>query len=113
MQKRETSSCGGFLFLLAFEHAGLERMALEQAIELGAVAAGKAGRLRHVTPGYLQDSYQVVALEGPPRLVQRGERRVGDVQRLAHQRLGNDLGGSEGNGLLDDIEKLAHVALAT
>src|SRR5690348_14622520 len=107
----EIASCGGLLLLRrALEHARLERMALEQAVELGAVAAGESRGLGYVAAGYLQDSYQVVALEGLARLVERRERRVGDVERLAHQRLRDDLGRGERYRLLHHVQKLAHVA---
>src|SRR5436309_2562987 len=74
------------------EHAGLERMALEQAVELGAVPACQARRLGDVAAGDLEDAHQVVALEGFSRLVERRERGVAGVERLAHQRFRNHLG---------------------
>src|SRR4030088_691676 len=62
-------------------------MAFQQPVELGAVAPGQARRLGDVAPGDLEDAHQVVALEGPARLIQRRERRVGRIERLAHPRL--------------------------
>ena len=79
-------------FDITLEHAGLERVALEQAVELGAVAPGEARRLGDVAAGDLEDAHQVVALEGAARLVQRRERGVAGVQRLAHQRFRDHLG---------------------
>src|SRR5262245_61810881 len=64
------------------EHPRFKRMAFQEAVELGAVAPRKARRLGHVAPGDLQDPHQVVALEGLPRLVQRRQRAVGNIQCL-------------------------------
>ena len=93
-----------------FEHPRLERVAVEQAVELGAVAAGEARRLRDVARGDLEDARQVVALERAPRLVERRERRIAGVERLAHQRRRNHVGRRERHRLLDHVQQLAHVA---
>src|SRR5512138_960568 len=107
----ETGSCGRFLLLArSLEHAGLERMALEQAVELGAVAPRKARCLGDVAAGDLEDAHEVIALESLARLVERRERSVGDVERLPHEGLRNDLGRGERHGLLDHVQQLAHVA---
>src|SRR4029079_8380452 len=101
----KTSSCRRLLLLRrALEHPGLERMALEQPVELRAVTTRQARRLGYVTAGDLQDSYQVVALERLARFVERRERGVGHVERLAHQRLGDHLGRGERDRLLDDVQ---------
>src|SRR5882672_9384845 len=54
--------------------------------------------------------YPVVALERAARLIQRRERRVGRIERLAHQRLRDHLGARQRHRLLQHIEQLPHVA---
>ena len=62
--------------------------ALQQAVELGAVAAGKARGLADVAAGDLQDAHQVLALERLARLVERRELAFLAVQRLPDERVG-------------------------
>src|SRR6185503_15308183 len=108
---RVPSSCGCLLLLCAtLEHTGFERMALEQAVELGAVAAGEARRLGYVAARDLQYADEVVAFKGLARFVERRERGIGHVERLAHERFRDHLGGGKRDGLLHHVEELAHVA---
>src|SRR5690242_658949 len=92
--ERGAFSCGGLLLVFAataLEHAGLERMALEQPVELRAVATGEARGLGHIAAGDLEYTHQIVALECLARFIQRRERRIGHVERLAYQRLRDHL----------------------
>src|SRR4029079_19747759 len=68
------------------EHSGLEPMALQQLVELGAVALGELRRLRDVAAGYLQEPDQVVALERLARLLERYERGGVLLERRGHER---------------------------
>src|SRR5882724_298596 len=66
-----TQLCSSAFFLnIALEHSRLEGVALEQAVELGAVAPGEARGLGHVAAGDFQDSNQITSFEGLPRRVQ-------------------------------------------
>jgi len=85
-------------------------MTLEQAVKLRAIAAGEPGRFRHVATRYFKDAHEIVALKRLARLIQRGQCRVGDVERLAHQGLGNDFRRRERNRLLHYVQELPHVA---
>src|SRR5690606_20375365 len=55
------------------ERRRLEPVALEQLVELGAVAPGEPRRLRDVARGDLQQLHEVVVLEAAARLLERGE----------------------------------------
>src|SRR4051812_11101407 len=83
--------------LCCLEHSGLEGVALEQAVELGAVASGEACGLRHVAACYFQDSYQIIPLERLARLIEGRERGVCDIDRLANERFGDHFRGGKGH----------------
>src|SRR6266849_9397471 len=51
--------------LFGFEHLRLELVALEQLVELGAIALRELRRLGHAAAGDAQDANQVFALKAP------------------------------------------------
>src|SRR5437899_13050214 len=61
--------------LFGLEHLRLELVALEQLVELGAIALRKLRRPGHAAAGDAQDPNQVFALEGSPRLLERRKLR--------------------------------------
>src|SRR6059036_1781760 len=96
--------------LFGFEHLRLELVALEQLVELGAIALRELRRLGHAAAGDAQDANQVFALEGSPRLLERGELRGLLLQRLLDERGGHDARSAESNRLFDHVDELPHVA---
>src|SRR5690348_2679018 len=79
---------------LGLEHLRLELVALGQLVELGAIALRELGRLRYAAPRYAQYADQVLALESPPRLLERGELCGLFLQRLLDERCGDDARGT-------------------
>src|SRR5262245_35100507 len=53
------------------EHRGVEVMALQQLVELGAIALRQSRRLRHVAIGDLEQLGQIIALELEARGLER------------------------------------------
>lgn len=51
---------------LILELGGIERVPMQELVELGAIAAGEASRLGDVAAGHLQQADQIVELELPP-----------------------------------------------
>src|SRR5712664_793082 len=61
--------------LFGLEHLRLEFVALEQLVELGAIALRELRRLGHAASRDAQDANQVFPLESAPRLLEGGELR--------------------------------------
>src|SRR5712692_6238123 len=91
--------------LFGFEHLRLELVALEQLVELGAIALRELRRLGHAAAGDAQDANQVFALEGSTRLLERGELRGLLLQRLLDERGRHDARRAQGNRLFDQDRK--------
>src|SRR5688572_8105569 len=67
------------------EELRVQLMALQQFVELRAVAFGQPRGLRHVAVGDAQDLREVVALELAPRVFERRELGLLVLDRLLHQ----------------------------
>src|SRR5213078_1117251 len=72
--------------LFGLEHLRLELVALEQLVELGAIALRELRRPGHAAAGDAQDPNQVFALESSPRLLERSKLRGLLLQRLLDER---------------------------
>src|SRR5437870_10481405 len=92
--------------LFGFEHLRLELVALEQLVELGAIALRELCRPGHAAARDAQDPNQIFALEGSPRLLERRKLRGLLPQGLLDERGRNDARSAEGNRLFDHVDEL-------
>src|SRR5690625_6167098 len=94
----------------ALEISRAESVALEQAVKLGAVAAGHAGRLADVALAHAHDARQVIALEAVARLGQ-WRHAVGFGAQSAFDQGGRYRAlAAQHGGVLNHIGQLAYVA---
>src|SRR5260221_9561224 len=93
-----------------FEDRGLDAVALQELVELGAIAACELRRLGDAALGELEDARQVVAFETLARVLERSHLVHLDLYRLLDESLRDDLGRAERDRLLDHVVELAHVA---
>src|SRR5262249_18193255 len=96
--------------LIRLEHLRLELVALEQLVELRAVALRELGCLRDAASRDAQYADKVLAFEGATRLLERGKLGRLLLQRLLHQRGRNHAGSAKRDHLLDHVDELPHVA---
>src|SRR5439155_16845449 len=104
-QSRPTSL--GFAF---FEHGRFEPVALQQLVELRAVALRKLRRLRDVSPGYLEKPREVIAFECFARLFESHQRGGVFLERLLDERRRDDGRRRQSDRLLEQVQKLPHIA---
>src|SRR5258706_15449121 len=98
------------LFHVRFEDRRLDAVALQQLVELGAIAARECRRLGDAALGELQDAREVIALEALARVLERRHLVHLDLDGLLDERLRDDLRRAERDRLLDHVVELAHVA---
>src|SRR5258706_16076947 len=98
------------LFHVRFEDRRLDAVALQQLVELGAIAAREFRRLSDAALGELEDAREVIALEALARVLERRHLVHLHLNGLLDEGLGNDLGRAQRDRLLDHVEELAHVA---
>src|SRR5256885_11089671 len=100
----------GVSALFGLEHLRLELVALEQLVELRAIALRELRRPGHAAAGDTQDPDQIFALERSPRFLEGRELRGLLLQRLLDQRSRHNPRRAERNRLFDHVAELPHVA---
>src|SRR5258706_16420193 len=80
---------------VGLEDRGFDAVALQELVELGAVAARELRRLRDAALGELEDAREVVALEALARVLERRHLVHLHLYRLLDERLRADLRGAE------------------
>src|SRR4051812_19519973 len=87
--------------LLGFrlEDGGLDAVALQELVELGAISPRQFRRLRHAAMRELEDAREVVALEALARVLERGELVHLDLDCLLDEGARNHIRRAQRHGL--------------